>query len=364
MPSNPVQIEDLREIPTDFRNTLAGDAFLSYDSFEDDAWTDKRIIIYATAENLRNLFKSDVWFVDGTFKCAPSIFFQLFAIMGAVSQPTARGTQKIGIPFVYALLETKKESAYTKVFEAVINHARDLQIIINLPSVVMSDFEVGIINAAKREVGADKVRCCLFHLGQSVYRRVQDEGLQQKYADPDDSSIRDAARMLVALAFLPPDDIKDQFEELEGEMPEDFLDVYDYFGKTYVRGREATGRRGRPRVVPPRYSPSLWSHYHSVLQGTARTNNISEGWHNRLQVVIGKDHPSFYAFLTELKKEQADSEIMLRQLQLGQKVRKGQDPKRKKMEERIYNMVSKYNEYVENEDVLNYLKSLRHNIEM
>lgn len=117
-------------------------------------------------------------------------------------------------------------------------------------------------------------------------------------------------------------------------------------------------------MIPPRYSPFLWSQYNAVLEQDARTNNISEGWHNRLQVVMGKDHPSFYAFLAELKKEQADTETMLRQLENGQRVKKGQDPQRKHKEDRIFDMVSRYEEYNQNDDVLTYLRSLGHNIEL
>lgn len=45
-----------------------------------------RILIFATTENLRYLARSSTWSVDGTFKTAPTIFFQLFAILAAVSQ--------------------------------------------------------------------------------------------------------------------------------------------------------------------------------------------------------------------------------------------------------------------------------------
>lgn len=105
-----------------------------------------------------------------------------------------------------------------------------------MPSIIMSDFEVGIINADHREIRDKKVRCCLFHLGQNVYRRAQEEGFQRKYANPNDSSIRDTARMLFALAVLPSEDIEDRFKELEDEIPEDFEEFYHYFGRTYVTG--------------------------------------------------------------------------------------------------------------------------------
>ena len=62
-----------------------------------------------------------------------------------------------------------------------------------------------------------------------------------------------------------------------------------------------------------------WCQYNAVLEGAVRTNNISKGWDNRLQVVTAKDHTSFYYFLAKLQKEQADSEFMLRELNLEQK---------------------------------------------
>lgn len=364
LPSNPQTMDDLQRIPTDFRSTLSGDNFLLYDTYEDEDYENEfgRIIIFATNENLRNLFRSRIWFVDGTFSCAPSIFFQVFAILAAVSQPAARGqVQTIGLPFVYALMETKQEGAYRIVFQIIIQRAREINLEIAMPAIIMSDFELAIINAARHLIGVESVRCCFFHLGQSIYRQVQSRGLQIAYSNPDDRTIRDYVHMIIALAFVPVESVEQCFLQIQNEIPADLLPVSQYFDETYVRGIPARGRRRR---LPPRYSPTLWNQYNSVLSQTARTNNISEGYHNRLQVVIGKNHPSLYAFLVELKKEQSDSEIMIRQIQVGQKVKKGQDPKRKKREEQIFQIVSRYQEYVDNNDVLTYLRSLGHNINL
>lgn len=76
MPSNPQSIQELEEIPDKYKVTKVGENFLLYDSYEDEEYnlTCCRIIIYATLDNLRKLFKSAIWFVDGTFKVDPSIF--------------------------------------------------------------------------------------------------------------------------------------------------------------------------------------------------------------------------------------------------------------------------------------------------
>ena len=102
--------------------------------------------------------------------------------------------------------------------------------------------------------------------------------------------------------------------------------------------------------------------YEAVLQERSRTNNLSEGWHNRFQVVVGKNHPSLYVFLNELRKEQADTEIMQRQLQLGQRIRKGVERKRRETEEQIMNVVNAYHTYVQGNDVYSYLKTIGYQV--
>lgn len=83
-----------------------------------------------------------------------------------------------------------------------------------------------------------------------------------------------------------------------------------------------------------------------------------------MNVVVGKPHPSLYAFLGEMQKEQADVEIMKRQLQLGQKVRKNPDPKRILKEEEMYAMVSDYDQHFEDDEVLEFLKNVGYNIRL
>ncbi len=67
---------------------LLGESFLLYELYEANGRPDHEghIFTYATPENLQNLFTSNTWFVDSTFKCGPSIFYQSFIIMGAVLQ--------------------------------------------------------------------------------------------------------------------------------------------------------------------------------------------------------------------------------------------------------------------------------------
>ena len=66
---------------------------------------------------------------------------------------------------------------------------------------VFNDMCISIINAAQTYIG--NVRACLFHLCQSVFRRVQSEGLQEQYNDENDRTIKEVTQMMCALAFVP-----------------------------------------------------------------------------------------------------------------------------------------------------------------
>lgn len=74
--------------------------------------------------------------------------------------------------------------------------------------------------------------------------------------------------------------------------------------------------------------------------------------------VVGKHHPILYVFLKEMLKEQVDSEVMLDQLAIGQRVKKIRDQKCREKETRIYAIVLLFDTYLENNNVMEYLKNV------
>ena len=46
-----------------------------------------------------------------------------------------------------------------------------------------------------------------------------------------------------------------------------------------------------------------------ILPFEAKTNNGSEGWHNRFRLLVSKAHPDLYVLMKQLRKEQGDTEI-------------------------------------------------------
>lgn len=82
---------------------MRGEDFLLHDTGFGDS---ERILVFSTAENLRKLGESELWFADGTFKVSPSLFYQVYTIHGSL-----HGTV---VPLVFALLSNKTQSTYAR----------------------------------------------------------------------------------------------------------------------------------------------------------------------------------------------------------------------------------------------------------
>ena len=68
---------DVPELPLRYQRSYANEQFLIFDSGQGDA---DRIFIFGTNQSLQLLLQSQNWFVDGTFKVCPQIFFQIYTI--------------------------------------------------------------------------------------------------------------------------------------------------------------------------------------------------------------------------------------------------------------------------------------------
>ena len=376
LPTNPRSLQELRELPEEFQRTLLDEKFLMYDSRDEDSEEEEgesedsdaeerpprdRVLVFSTRRNIELLCRSATWFLDGTFKTAPSLFTQIFAILGLRRRNTPGGEQ-LAVLFVYALLTRKTSDQYAKVLRAVQGAANEYGLIECDPGRFMTDFEKAILNACEDVYPNVEVNCCFFHFCQSMYRHIQELGLQVTNDNPDDRTLKTRVHMLLALAFIPIDDVRPMFRNLKTTWSEAyFKPVIQYFGRTYVLGAPAQRNRAR---VEPRYPPMVWNHYAAALNGDHRTNNVSEGWHSRFQVVVGNHHPDMYSALTELKREQADTETVISELAMGKKVKALPKHKWVVAQQRIMNVTSEYNDYKRDDKVVDYLRTLSPIIEL
>lgn len=372
LPTNPRSLQELGELPREFQRTFLDERFLIYDSRDENVEEEEedeaedteqrdRVLVFSTRRNIELLCKSETWFLDGTFKTAPSLFMQMFAILGLRRRNTPDGEQ-LAVPLVYALLTRKTTQQYAQVLRAVQGAVDEYALTECNPGRFMTDFEKAILNACEDVYPTVRVNCCFFHLGQSMYRHIQDAGLQVRYNDRDDRTLKTRVHMLLALAFVPLTDVRRTFRVLKRTWQEAYFKcVINYFGRTYVLGSPARGNRAGHA---PRYPPEVWNHYEAAMNRQHRTNNVSEGWHNRFQVVVGRHHPDFYSALKELQREQGDTETIVAELAMGKKVKASPKHKWVVAQERIQNVASDYEDYKNDDKVIDYLRTLSHLFEL
>ena len=98
------------------------------------------------------------------------------------------------------------------------------------------DFEKAALNAFEGVHPNTKLVGCFFHLSKSIWGKIQQSGLQQRYQDDEDFSLH--ARMIMALAFVPLADLDTAFEDLFTEIRSNFNNDFDvvlnYFEDTYI----------------------------------------------------------------------------------------------------------------------------------
>ena len=110
LPPTPLRREDIPVLPERYQVTKAGEQFLIFDSGVGD---NERILIFATQQGIRFLSNNSHWFMDGTFKLCPEIFYQIYNIHALNNNQV--------FPCVFALLPGKNEDTYNQLFRDVRN---------------------------------------------------------------------------------------------------------------------------------------------------------------------------------------------------------------------------------------------------
>lgn len=337
-PPAPQALQDI-DIPDNFRLNLRNEPFVFFDSGANDG--NQRIFIFGSPTGYNLLRGNCHIMADGTFKLAPELFTQIYTIHIII-----RGNV---IPVLYALLPNKELQSYRRMWEAVRERIPGMN-----PTSVLTDFEHAAHGAVREIFPNADLTGCYFHLGQSLWRRLQALGLRQRYIEDD--NFRMYAKMLQALAFLPVGDVQDAFEEIrdQDDFPDDLQDLYHYFEDTYM-GRLT--RRGQRRA--PLFSMNVWNVRGRLNAGLPRTNNQVEAWHKALQASVLMNHPTFYKLLGVLKREEGLQYLNIQQVLTGENI---------KISRRKYEAINRrLLTLVENYDIaeqLSFLRGISHNLEL
>jgi hypothetical protein len=173
----------------------------------------------------------------------------------------------------------------------------------------MADFERACLNACSTVFPAARLVGCLFHLGQCLWRRVQEEQLTVRYRD--DEVFRLNVKMLLALSFVPRAHVIGAYEDLVETFDDTMTPIVDYWEDNYI------GRLRRNRRANPRFAIDLWNVHDRLVDGLPRTNNSVEAWHRSFQRTIDCHHPSLFKLIEQFRREQDHVEIQLERYRNG-----------------------------------------------
>jgi hypothetical protein len=216
---------------------------------------------------------------------------------------------------------------------------------------MLTDFEQASINAWKKVFPHCELTACLFHLSQSLFRKIVEIGFKVRYSTDDEFSLK--MRCFSALAFLPVQDVTEAFEDLtdDDDIPQEFV---TYFETNYIgnlRGRGAQRRR-----LEPLFPKELWNVHDRVEDDLPRTNNSLEAFHNAFHLSVSNTHPNIWRLIDMLKKEESFSQTKKTHFERGEPG--GKKRKYKDMNLLIKNQVERYDP----EDKIKFLRSVARNI--
>ncbi|CAF1470483.1 unnamed protein product [Adineta ricciae] len=138
------------DVPDAYSSTIDGVSFL----FSDTLIRKKRMILFASDEQLRMLFAATHIMVDGTFSACVPLFDQVFSIHCI----------KYGynFPCVIGLLPGRSAPVYKYVFNLLDEAARRLNLTFQ-PKNIMSDYEKALIKVIASHFPAAQHSGCYFH---------------------------------------------------------------------------------------------------------------------------------------------------------------------------------------------------------
>ena len=182
------------------------------------------------------------------------------------------------VPFVYALMASRRQCDYEEVFRAVLQALEGLGLALAAEQ-FLADFELAVWNAVGSIFNVP-VHGCAFHWAMAVQRACAKHGLE--LAAKNNKELESDMQQLKQLQFLAHNHIPGFFHamaekhsNLEARHP--MAKVLRYFDRQWIHGN---------------FALKFWSQF----EVTIRTNNGVEGWHKSFNEVVGR-RPHLYKFI-------------------------------------------------------------------
>lgn len=287
-----------QDIPESLKRDLRGDLFLRFDSGSNDP---NRIVIFCSEYKIKHFKKTTLFVIDGTFKSSPQGFYQMLVLHGYLFGKT--------YPFVYIIMSNKLEASY---YNALMK-CREL---FNIkPDFIITDFEKAIINASKNVFPAISSFGCLFHLGQSIWVRIGNLGLINRYRN--DLEFKKIIKMLLCLSFVPADDVLYAYQVIKQLISDSNITGLDrfiaYFEKNYI------GIFGNSfdDFTKPIFEVKFWNVYYRVMNNLPRTTNNAESWNRTFNMRTAVANPNIAQFINDLLREEESIIFNIKRATIG-----------------------------------------------
>jgi len=212
------------------------------------------------------------------------------------------------VPLVYVLLLNKQKRTYQKMLDIVKEQCLTMGLNPS-PAVIMLDFEVSAMDAFRKVWPTASIRCCRFHMGQAMYRKVCDLGLASAYKD--DAETGKWLKHFFRLSLLSPDEVGDAFAVMADAPQNSSCEAFaDYMLNTYV-------------APDSRFRLTLWASA-PTAEELPRTNNGCESFHSHLSKSFSGPHPNIglYHFSNALLLYQTNTYIQLQNIRSQKLVKK------------------------------------------
>ncbi|KAK3915241.1 Elongation factor G [Frankliniella fusca] len=186
------------------------------------------------------------------------------------------------VPLLYALIESRTQTAYQDLFSAVRRIIPELD-----PDFVITDFEAAQQNAVVGIFPRARLTDCLFHFARAVCRNVRLLGLHALVRDNENA--RRVVRLCLAIPLAPPNRLIEALNAVVVEarrlnLHNQMSDLFNYLRATLIEG--------------------VGEHILSVFGVRHRTNNVAEAHHRNLNARVVR-RPDIWRFI-DLVREMED----------------------------------------------------------
>lgn len=162
------------------------------------------------------------------------------------------------------------------------------------PKHLYCDFEQAIFNSFSSIFPDIRIHGCYFHYTQSLYRKIQNIGLENLYKSGH--SFRYFSKGLMILPLIPLECLDASFSVLYSrlERGDQKIDEFvNYYLQTWLNSNAMFNRR-------------IWNHCYNYI---CRTNNFVESFHAKLKKIVKINKPNIFDLINHLKSVQTNSEI-------------------------------------------------------